>query len=348
MPRMLDLVIIGAGHAGLAASQRARTGGLDHVVLERGRIGESWRSQRWNTFTLNTPNVMNRLPDSPYRGDQPDAFEGRDAWVARLERYVAEHSLPVRTDAPVTAVEREGEAFSVTTPGEHFRARNVIIASGTVNAPKVPALATSLDPKIVRTTTGRYRSSGDLPPGAVLVVGSAQSGVQITEDLVDAGRRVYLSTGRVGRAPRRLRGRDHLVWLTETGWLDQRPADLADPALMRMPQPQISGVGPLGHTVSLQSLAARGVTLLGHFEGADGMRVRLAPDLAAHVAFGDEVSRRMRNEVEAHVARAGIAAAPTEPATPRRPSSISRSTASRPWCSPPGSPPTSPGYACRS
>src|ERR1700687_332744 len=102
MPQMLDLVIIGAGHAGLAASQRAMAARLDHVVLERGEIGESWRSQRWDSFTLNTPNAMNGLPGSPYRGAAPDAFEYRDAWVARLERYAAEHSLPVRTRTPVT------------------------------------------------------------------------------------------------------------------------------------------------------------------------------------------------------------------------------------------------------
>lgn len=308
---MLDLVIIGGGHAGLAASQQAQVGGLDHVVFERGQVGESWRSQRWNSFTLNTPNVMNGLPGSPYRGGDPDAFEHRDAWVSRLERYIAEHALPVRTGTPVTALHKEGDVFIVTTPDERLSARNVIVASGTINAPKVPPAADGLDPAIVRTTTGRYRGPGDLPSGAVLIVGSAQSGVQIAEDLLDAGREVYLSTGRVGRAPRRLRGRDLLVWLTETGWLDQRPADLPDPAMMRMPQPQISGVGPLGHTIGLQSLAARGVTLLGHFEGADGMRARFAPDLPQHVAFGDEISRRMREHVDAHIARRGIAAPQT-------------------------------------
>ncbi len=118
---MLDAVVIGAGHAGLAASQRLRESGLEHVVLERGEIGESWRSQRWSSFTLNTPNVMNRLPGSPYRGDQPQAFESRDAWVARLERYVAEHALPVRTHAPVTSVERDGVGEAKGAPDHPHR-----------------------------------------------------------------------------------------------------------------------------------------------------------------------------------------------------------------------------------
>lgn len=310
---MLDLVIVGAGHAGLAASQRALTAGLDHVVLERREVGDSWRSQRWDSFTLNTPNAMNGLPGSPYRGTEPEAFASRDAWVAQLEQYVREHALPVRTQTPVSAVEQNGDGFRVTAGGERIDARNIIVASGTVNAAKVPAIAQALDPAVARATTAGYRGPGDLPPGGVLVVGSAQSGVQIVEDLLHAGRAVYLSTGQVGRAPRRLRGRDTLVWLTETGWLDQRPDDLPDPAMRFWAQPQISGVGPLGHTVSLQSLAAQGVTLLGHLEGVDGTRVRFAPDLPQHVAFADEAARRMRQHVDDHIARRGTDAPPSEP-----------------------------------
>lgn len=310
---VLDLVIVGGGHAGLAASQRSLAARLDHLVLERGEIGESWRSQRWDSFTLNTTNAMNSLPGSPYRGESPDAFESRDAWVARLERYVADHSLPVRTSSPVTSVERHGDTFTVTTTKDRFNTRNVIVASGTVNAPRVPPAAEALDPKIVRTTTGRYRGPSDLPLGAVLVVGSAQSGVQIAEDLLDAGRTVYLSTGRVGRVPRRWRGRDMLVWFTETGFMDQRPADLPDPAMQFMSQPQVSGVGPLGHTVSLQALASRGATLLGRFEGASGTRVRFAADLPQHVGFADEVSRRMRQHVDDHITRRGFTVPPSDP-----------------------------------
>jgi len=310
---VLDLVIIGGGHAGLAASHRASTRGLDHVVLERGRVGESWRSQRWDSFTLNTPNRMNPLPGSPYRGTEPDVFLTRDAWVARLERYVDQHRLPVHSGAAVTAVEREGDAFAVTTAAERFITRNVIVASGTINAPRVPAVAVGLDPAVFRTTTGAYRRPADLPPGGVLVVGSAQSGVQIVEDLLADGRDVHLSTGRVGRVARRIRGRDSLVWLTETGWMEQRPSDLPDPAMLRWAQPQISGVGPLGHTVSLQSLATAGVTLHGRLAGIEGTRVRFAPDLPQNVGFADEVAGRIRQHIDEHIARAGIIAPPSDP-----------------------------------
>ncbi|HUQ16197.1 MAG TPA: NAD(P)/FAD-dependent oxidoreductase [Candidatus Saccharimonadales bacterium] len=310
---MLDLVIVGAGHAGLAASQVAAEAGLEHLVVERGEVGQSWRTQRWDSFTMNTPNAMNRLPGSPYRDAVPEGFEPRDAWVERLGRYVSEHALPVRTHTTVTAVEQRDGGFVITTEAERLFARSVIVASGISNAPKIPRTAAGMDRRIVAVPTASYKNPGQLPPGAVLVVGSAQSGVQIAEDLLDAGRQVYLSTGRVGRAPRRLRGRDTLTWFTESGYMDQRPVDLPDPAMQRWANPQISGVGPLGHTVSLQGLAARGVTLLGRFESADGTRASFAPDLAANVAFADLGSQRARQHVDEHIARRGLTAPPSDP-----------------------------------
>jgi len=178
--------------------------------------------------------------------------------------------------------------------------------------PKVPSIARDLDRRIGRLTTGEYRRPEQLEPGGILVVGSAQSGCQIAEELVDAGREVSLATGNVGRTPRRMRGRDTLVWLTTSGWMDQRPADLPDPAMVRWAQPQISGVGPPGHTVSLQSLAARGVTLLGRLDGVAGTKMRFARDLAAHLRFGDETARRIRQHVDDHIARSGISAPASE------------------------------------
>ena len=310
---MRDAIVIGAGHAGLAASRRLRDAGLDHLVLERGEVGESWRAQRWDSFTLNTPNSMNLLPGATPDGD-PDGFEGRDAWIARLERYVRDHALPVMTRKTVTSVERDDGGFVVAVAGDApIRTRTVIVASGMVNAPKVPAAAAELDDRIGRLTTGTYRRPDQLDPGAVLLVGSAQSGVQIAEDLLDAGREVYLATGTVGRMPRRMRGRDSLYWMREVGWFDERPEDLPDPALMTAAQPQISGVGARGHTVSLQSLAARGVTLLGHLEAIGGTRVRFAQDLAEHIRHADEWSRRKREQVDAHIARHGLDAPPSAP-----------------------------------
>ena len=309
----LDAVVIGAGHAGLAVSRRLVDAGIEHVVLERGQVAETWRSQRWDSFRLNTPSLVNRLPGGPPAAD-PDGFLGRDEWIAELDSYA--RALPVRTQANVTSVTADGKGGFVVMIGdddEAIRTRSIVVASGMANTRKRPAAAEAIDRRIEVLTTGMYRRPSQLPPGAVLVVGSAQSGCQIAEDLLDAGREVFLATGRVGRAPRRLRGRDTLAWLAESGWMTQRPADLPDPAMMRAAQPQISGVGDRGHTVSLQWLARRGVTLLGHFESADGTRLRFGDDLAQHLRFGDEGAAKMRQHVDEYIARRGIAAPPSEP-----------------------------------
>ena len=308
----LDAVVIGAGHAGLAVSRRLVDARVEHVVLERGQIGETWRTQRWDSFKLNTPSLMNRLPGGSDAAD-PDEFLGRDAWVAELTEYA--RSLPVRTQANVTSVIADAKGGFVVTIGdeETVRTRSVVIASGMANTRKLPAAAATIDRRIEVLTTGTYRRPSQLPPGAVLVIGSAQSGCQIAEDLLDSGREVYLATGTVGRFPRRLRGRDTLAWLTESGWMAQRPADLPDLAMMRAAQPMISGVGTRGHTVSLQWLARRGVTLLGHFESANGTRLRFGDDLQKHVRSGDEWSARIRQHVDDHLFRRGIDAPPSDP-----------------------------------
>ena len=311
---VIDAVVIGAGHAGLAVSKRLVDAGIEHVVLERGDIAETWRTQRWDSFALNTPSALNRLPGDPAAAD-PNVFLSRDAWIAELEAYARQCALPVRTHARVTAVTDDARGGFVVTIGdeETVRARSVVVASGNANVPKVPAAAATIDRRIEVLTTGTYRRPSQLPAGGVLVVGSAQSGGQIAEDLLDAGREVYLATGTVGRFPRRLRGRDTLVWLSESGWMTQRPEDLPDRAIMRAVQPLISGVGPRGHTLSLQALARRGATLLGHFESADGYRFRFADDLAQHVRFGDEASAKIRQHVDDHVADRGVVAPSSEP-----------------------------------
>ena len=326
--KTLDAVVIGGGHSGLAASYRLAQAGIDHAVLERGRVGETWRSQRWDSFTLNTGNWMNGLPGSPYAGDAPEAFALMPEWIAYLERYVREHSLPLRTQTTVTEVVADGPRLFVvsTSTGERIRTRNVVVASGAQNVAKVPAAGRDIDPAVRVLTTAEYRSAAALPPGAVLVVGGAQSGCQISEDLLEAGREVFLSTGSVGRAPRRRSGRDFFHWLEECGWFDDRPQDLPDPAMTRWAQAQISGVGPQGHTLSYQFLAARGATLLGRFEGASGARVRFADDLAANIGVADQRSAAIRKRVDDHIAKTGQAVAPSEPDPADGPADPSRYT----------------------
>lgn len=306
-------MVIGAGHAGLAVSKRLADHGLEHLVLERGEIGETWRTQRWDSFRVNTPNALNRLPGDPPSTD-PEDFMSRDAWIATLESYARRHALPVRTRTTVTAVRQSEGGFIVSTAsGDAFKARHVVVASGVANTTRPPTIAGAIDPRVAIYTTATYRSPRDLPPGAVLVVGSAQSGCQIAEDLLDAGREVYLSTGRVGRAARRLRGRDTIAWLCESGWMAQRPDELTDRSVIRAAQPLISGVGPRGKTISLQDVARQGAMLLGHLEAADGTRLRFADDLDAHVRQGDTVSAMVRKHLDDYISRAGIDAPPSDP-----------------------------------
>ena len=188
----------------------------------------------------------------------------------------------------------------------------MVVASGTQRIPRIPRIAASLPPGIVALPSADYRNPAALPEGAVLVVGSGQSGVQIAEDLLGAGRSVYLSTSRVGRMPRRYRGRDTMAWLVQVGFLDERPEDLPDPALTRAAQPLVSGVGLRGHTVSLQDLAARGVTLLGRPIAVEGVRLSTDGSVGANIAFGDEGAAAFRQVVDDGLRRLGQPLPPLE------------------------------------
>jgi putative flavoprotein involved in K+ transport len=312
-PEQLDVVVIGAGQAGLAASFELQRAAVAHVVLERGRIGETWRSQRWDSFRLNTPNWMNLLPGETEALEPRDGFVSQDAFVGHLEAYAERFDLPVRTQASVESVESDpsGRGFLITVASssgggpEQLAARAVVLASGAQRVPRIPPLAAELPRGLFRLASAEYRKPDALPPGAVLVVGSGQSGLQIVEDLLAAERTVYLCTSRVARMPRRYRGRDVMAWLVDIGFFDQRPTDLPDPALQYAAQPAISGVGPLGHTVSLQALAARGVTLLGRPRAVRDGRLTLDDSVAANVAFGDERSAATRDLIDAAIQRLG-------------------------------------------
>jgi len=307
---MEDALVVGAGPAGLAASWHLGRRGVQHVALERGRIGETWRTQRWDSFALNTPTWMSRLPG---RGGDPgpsDGFVPRDAWIAHLDDYARRSALPVRTGAEVASLaSRPDGTFAVRLGGasrETLVARCVVVASGAQLVPRIPALAAGLPPGVLQLHTAAYRNAGGLPPGAVLVVGSAQSGGQVAEDLLDAGRTVYLSTSRVARIRRRTRGRDTLEWLVPAGFFDQPVASLADPALQFAAQPITSGVGRFGHTLSLQWLAERGARLLGRLHGVDGGHLQLGDDLGANIEFADEQSAAANRQVAEGIAARGL------------------------------------------
>ncbi len=316
--RPLDCLVIGAGHAGLAIAWYLRQAGLRFVVLERGRVAETWRSQRWDSFRLNTPNHLNRLPGMPYDGPDPDGFWHRDELIAAFEEYVRRYALPVREHSTVTAVERHDAAtFAVRVDGAAGAAPpwlscTVVVASGIQQRPRLPACAARVPADVVQLHTADYRNPGQLPPGAVVVVGGGQSGCQVAEDLLAAGRRVYLCVSRVARVRRRWRGRDILAWWWDHGTFRVRPEELEDPAMRFAIQPQVSGVGPRGHTLSYQQLERDGVTLLGHLtDAADGALV-LETDIGQHIRYADERSAFFRKETDDAIVRSGLALPPAE------------------------------------
>lgn len=311
-------VVVGGGHAGLAVGRHLAAIGVDHVVLERGRIGETWRSQRWDSFALNTPSWANRLPGDA--GDdvmQPaDGFASAPAFADHLARYAARWRLPVRENTAATALEGDGHGgyeVAIGAPGgERVGARSVVVATGIQNRPRIPAVAAAIPSRVAQLHSLDYRRPSDLPEGAVLVVGSGQTGAQVAEDLLGAGRRVYLSPSRVARLRRRYRGRDTFEWLVPAGFFDMTPDQLRDPAEMRSRQPLTSGVGRRGHTVSLQSLATKGATLVGRISSVDGDTLVLDDTVAECIRFGDEASANIRQLLDTIIGATGSPVLPVE------------------------------------
>jgi putative flavoprotein involved in K+ transport len=297
-PVRLSAVVVGAGHAGLSTSYYLTAHGVEHVVLERGRVGETWQSQRWDSFTLVTPNWMNRLPDFHYDGDDPDGFMPLADVVDYMERFAERSALPVRTGVTVGSVEQapDGSAFLVHADGQAIRADAVVVATGSFQTPRVPDWSRELPDAILRIGATAYRNPGALPDGAVLVVGSGQTGAQIAEELLAAGRRVFLSVGSAGRILRTYRGKDSSWWLTRVDpWTPEMkpprlllPVEmLPNPSWRFAPNPHSSGKDG-GHTINLHRLARDGMTLTGHAVGVEDGVLVFADNLRENLTKADQ------------------------------------------------------------
>lgn len=308
----IDTIVIGAGQAGLNTSRALQMTNVDHVVFERGRIGESWLTQRWDSFRMNTPTWSNGLLGFDHEGVDPDGFMSADEFRVGMQAFVDRFELPIREQTSVTAVRRHGEGFEVeTSRDEVWAARNVVICSGAQNVPRTPALADRIT-GVTQMHAAEYRNPDALPAGGVLVVGSAQTGGQIAEELVRSGRTTYLCTSNVGSVPRRHRGRDMADWLLDIGLVHAPVAGLEDPADKYNTQPMISGANG-GHSVSIHSLAHAGVTALGGLRDADGTVLTIGDDLTTHAATGLAQLNDVRSNVDQFIAAAGIEAAPATP-----------------------------------
>jgi glycine/D-amino acid oxidase-like deaminating enzyme len=298
------VAVVGAGPAGLATSCELTKAGVEHAVLERGRLGQTWRD-RWDSFCLVTPNWTVQLPDSDYDGPDPDGFMPRDEVVGHLERYAAQIEAPVHENVAVASIEALDGRFVLQTSDGDLNAGSVVLATGAYQRPHRPAAAATLPPGLFQIDVDEYRNEQALPPGRVLVVGSGQSGCQIAEELHEAGRDVVVACGRAPWLPRRIGEHDFTWWALETGFLDATVESLPAPEARLFANLLATGSGS-GHDLHLRTLQARGVVLAGHFLGATNGRIRFAPDLADSVAWGDERHGQFMALVRALVAERGL------------------------------------------
>lgn len=313
--RHTDVVIIGGGQAGLAMSRVLSGRGLEHVVLERGRLAERWRSESWDSLELLTPSWQSRLPGWSYRGPDPDGFMTASELVGYLEAYGRSFDVPLEEETAVRAVEAIDAGYRVVTDRGSFQAPCVVLATGHAMRPNVPALARGLHGDVAQLATPRYKNPRELPPGGVLIVGASASGVQLAEEIRASGRPVTLAVGRHTRLPRRYRGRDIMWWLDRAGFLGESTAAAVDLEASRR-QPSLQLVGRSDHrSLDLATLEHRGVQLVGRVMHMDGHAVSFADDLVQTTGAADAKLARILSRIDRHIATSGQrSGAPDRPA----------------------------------
>ena len=311
MSKVIETVIIGGGQAGLAMSYCLKERGHEHIVLEQAaQPGHAWRNGRWDSFTLVTPNWSVQMPGAGYQGDEPDSFMRRDEVVTYLEEYVERFKLPVKFQVRVLEVtaQPEGEGYLVETDAGTYEASNVVVATSMFQQPKLPSFSARISSNVVQLHSGQYRNPGALAPGAVLVVGTGQSGAQIAEELYKSGRKVYLCVGSAGRGPRRYRGKDITDWIRLISELSDRTVeDLPSPRAKFAANPHVSGANG-GHSLNLHQFAKDGVILLGHLRGAREDEITVEPDLKDSLAKVDKFELELIKMVDSHIEKSHLAA----------------------------------------
>jgi len=302
-------IVIGAGQAGLATSASLTELGIDHVVLERGRVANAWRTERWDSFRLLTPNWMTRLPNYRYDGTAPNGYMDGEAVVSFFDTYAARIDAPVQEETAVRSVTRRGDRFEVTTDRGRWVADAVVIATGANSLPRVPAFASRLPPDVLQITPTTYKRPELLPAGNVLVVGASASGVQLAAEIRASGRGVTLAVGRHARLPRGYRGADIITWMEGTGILRERAADVRNlDAARGNPSLQLAG-SAMPQDLDLNVLQARGVRLAGRLVDADRARLTFAEDLHDRVAEAERRLDKLLSRIDAVADAEGAPAA---------------------------------------
>ncbi len=305
----VPVAVVGGGQAGLAVSWHVSHHGIEHLVVERHRVGYDWRERRWDSFCLVTPNWQCQLPGFPYPGDDPDGFMDVGGVISYLEEYAARTQPPLVEGVSVRRLRgAEGGGYELLTSEGKVRADQVVVATGPYNRPVIPAVANSIPAGITSLHSSEYRRPADLPSGAVLVVGSGQSGCQIAEDLHLAGRQVHLAVGSAPRVARRYRGKDVVLWLEEMGYyrttIDDHP--LGEGARRNVNHYLTGRDG--GHDIDLRAFALEGMRLHGRLTGAEGATLRFADDLGERLDHADHVSESIKDSVDRFIGTAGVAA----------------------------------------
>jgi putative flavoprotein involved in K+ transport len=301
------VAVIGGGQAGLSMSWYLRQRGVDHVVIERDRVGHEWRDRRWDTFCLVTPNWQCRLPGFPYAGDDPDGFMAGADIVDYLEKYAASFDPPLTEGVAVTRLRRTpGGLFELRTTAGTLTADQVVVATGPYHEPAVPRIAERLPGDLTQVHSSQYRNPSSLPPGAVLVVGTGQSGCQIAEDLHLAGRRVHLAVGSAPRAARRYRGRDTLAWLDEMGHYAKGIDEFGDADAVRLRANHYMTGRDGGHDIDLRAFALQGMRLHGRLTSIDGPALHFGADLKANLDNADAVAEGIKSAIDRYLTDSGI------------------------------------------
>ncbi len=291
-------VILGAGHAGLAMSRCLAERSIDHVVLERGEVANTWKTERWDSLRLLTPNWQTRLPGYQYQGDDPDGFMGMPEVIGFIEGYAKEISAPVQTNTTVSSVGRNDDGYEVCTDQGSWQCKSLVVATGECNLPNVPKLANELPSFITSITPRDYRGPEQLEQGGVLVVGASATGIQLAREIHRSGRPVTLAVGEHVRMPRCYREKDIQWWMDSAGILDLGYQEVDDIVRARnVPSPQLVGTSER-KTLDLNTLTAVGVKLVGRFAGINGNKASFSGSLRNQCAMADLKMKRLLNTLD--------------------------------------------------
>lgn len=302
-----NIVIIGAGSAGLATSYFLKERGIDHLILERGQVGNTWDAERWDGFYLVNPNWAVRLPGFHYTGTEPEGYLSKSETIQYLQDYADHFEAPVRTGVSVESLKKSDNGYTLgLKSGDSIDTRCVIVATGAFGVPKTPEFAPEISASIAQLHSAEYKDPDSLKEGAVLVVGSGQSGAQIAEELHEAGRKVYLSVGNAGRRPRRYRGRDSSWWNYTMGSFDKTIENVESIDDARYGSSSHTSGAKGGHNIYLRQMAREGVTLVGPVIGGSANIIELRTDLEKILRAVDDHPIKWKVNVDAYIKKNGI------------------------------------------